>query len=158
MHYSIDEFGKLAFVYNEKVFELCNQSQWSLRTQLSANASRYCQQECKRPCRDYQYNVRLHVKKVFDTIARIRFRFDTGFVVVFTSLPKMSAFDLLYEVGGLVSLWFGYSLINSIYSLINLSYSLINLILKNGMCLRLSCNLVTVVLQKSKQKDAVVLA
>lgn len=51
-----------------------------------------------------------------DSMTRVRLRFDDGFVVKFVSQPKMMHFDLFYEAGGIVSLWFGLTILDGVWT------------------------------------------
>lgn len=70
-----------------------------------------CKKECKKPCFQFEYNVRSFLTITNHSSLEFNFGFDyTQPFIQYNSIPKMSSFDFFYELGGTLSLWFGFTL------------------------------------------------
>lgn len=115
--YKIGNQGIVERLKRIENWDYCDQEEFRLGEDLiKTGLIKDCMRSCKPSCTDYQYKVRSHPvkQKNPDNIVRIRLRFDDGFVLKFVSMPKMTSFDFFYEVGGIVSLWFGWDIVGLI--------------------------------------------
>lgn len=114
--YSIDETGVLVAKPTKETNMLCDRKVKSFDnyTRFTDERKR-CIEMCKQSCRDFLYKARTIRGKVSESNPQIRLRFDSGLAIKYVSTPKMTPFDLFYEVGGLLCLWFPFSLIDFIY-------------------------------------------
>lgn len=107
--YSFSQNGRLE-KENKERFDACSVDVSYLFKNLTEIKS--CLEMCKPTCLDYQYKVREVLSNNYDSKARLRLTFDDDFIVKYLSTAKMSFFDFFYEVFGLVSLWFGFAIVD----------------------------------------------
>lgn len=118
----MDTEGNIALSSRENYdLELCEQVDfWSdkNKNKFYNLVKKECQAACshEQPCVDYHYEV----KRVFvfanssseDRFLRVRVKFDDSIPVPrYIATPKWTPFDLFYEVGSLISLWYGYAIL-----------------------------------------------
>lgn len=112
--YSIDKSGKLKVLANARHLA-CSKRVFALNEAKVWQAAKTCLESCAPSCVDYQYNVRKieSISKRNDSLARVRIRFEKhGFAVKYLFKPKKKLFDLFYECGSLLTLWFGLSVVD----------------------------------------------
>lgn len=100
---------------NEKLCDSCNFANYSdIRRELFHN----CRKQCPDPCLDYQYEFWSREEKT--KLIEINIVLDNRApMIAFVSQPKMSFFDLFYECGGTVALWFDFSIICTVFAILN---------------------------------------
>lgn len=125
--YSIETSGRLELTSQQDAdFKLCSEYSYlaSLKSaeevakyrSLKASITTNCLQNCRSPCTTYYYDIsKIDYPRgsVNGSLAQIRVWFDERrFIARYIAQPKMSLFDLFYECGGLMSLWFGLAIID----------------------------------------------
>lgn len=122
-YYSIESINRKQILKKALKKESLVSCERQNRLKVIDEFAKVCASSCAPPCTDFKYSIKYFFRslKRSSGIVQIKFVFDNnGFVVKYVSEPRMTLFDLFYEVGGFISLWFGFTLLDVLLYLIRI--------------------------------------
>lgn len=106
-----DAFKKPSFATIKKKFGKKTKDELK---EKSGEFKKICSQNCGVACTERHYSINSYNKQLNPDIGQnlsfVEISFDNNdFIIEYVAKPKMIAFVVFYEIGGLISLWFGFS-------------------------------------------------